>query len=167
MGTVGAVNCHHGRDAAVRCQCEWLSAYYNSSFLELRLLSCIISYTSRFGLLCLLSCCSMITLLQLLLPDCVCFSSCFPISHPPYVMHKHTHMHHDMCTYTQLNEASPTWLSVVWAWWVKISPFSKTSMQFIHVCARCFVCGWRFVAQCKSCLWSPMSEILSWSQEET
>ena len=21
-GTVGAVNCHHGRDAAVRCQCE-------------------------------------------------------------------------------------------------------------------------------------------------
>ena len=22
MGTVGAVNCHHGRDAAVRCQCE-------------------------------------------------------------------------------------------------------------------------------------------------
>ena len=22
MGRVGAVNCHHGRDAAVRCQCE-------------------------------------------------------------------------------------------------------------------------------------------------
>ena len=22
MGTVGGVNCHHGRDAAVRCQCE-------------------------------------------------------------------------------------------------------------------------------------------------
>ena len=22
MGTVGAVNCHHGRDAAVRCQCK-------------------------------------------------------------------------------------------------------------------------------------------------
>ena len=29
MGTVGAVNCHHGRDAAVRCQCEQLSAYNN------------------------------------------------------------------------------------------------------------------------------------------
>ena len=22
VGTVGGVNCHHGRDAAVRCQCE-------------------------------------------------------------------------------------------------------------------------------------------------
>ena len=28
MGTVGGVNCHHGRDAAVRCQCEELFSYY-------------------------------------------------------------------------------------------------------------------------------------------
>ena len=27
MGTVGGVNCHHGRDAAVRCQCEELFSY--------------------------------------------------------------------------------------------------------------------------------------------
>ena len=27
VGTVGAVNCHHGRDAAVRCQCEELFSY--------------------------------------------------------------------------------------------------------------------------------------------
>ena len=28
MGTVGAVNCHHGRDAAVRCHCEELFSCY-------------------------------------------------------------------------------------------------------------------------------------------
>ena len=30
LGTVGAVNCHHGRDAAVRCQCEDFTLLLNA-----------------------------------------------------------------------------------------------------------------------------------------
>ena len=35
MGTVGGVNCHHGRDAAVRCQCEEIVQLLQTSWIAL------------------------------------------------------------------------------------------------------------------------------------